>query len=92
MPYVNVDVLPCDFGGTMTWLDLLDLLEDAPLRLLREEIVIYQHEDDGTHRDFSVDEVCCPGWDETYWDPRDGMVLQIRLREHKSFDDEGHDE
>ena len=68
----------------MTWLDLLGLLEDAPLRLLKDEVIIYQHEGDGTHRDFRIDEVCCPAWDGEYWDPEDGMVLQLRLKERRT--------
>ena len=64
----------------MTWLQLIDMLEDAPLRLLRNEVTIYQHEK-GVHRDFDVELFFCPAWEGRYWEPEDGDMLQIRLTE-----------
>lgn len=65
----------------MTWLDLLNYLKETPYYLLEKEVIIYQHEKDGTHRSFEINEVCCPSWNGEYWDPDDGMLVQIRLNE-----------
>lgn len=65
----------------MTWLDILNYLKQTPYYLLEKDVIIYQHEKDGTHRDFKVNEVCCPSWSGEWWDPDDGMLVQIRLNE-----------
>lgn len=67
----------------MTWMDVLNYLKETPYYLLEKPVVIYQHELDGTHRNFEIDEFCCPAWDGVYWDPDDGLRVQIRLTESK---------
>lgn len=67
----------------MTWLDILDYLKQTPYYLLEKDVIIYQHEKDGTHRDFRIDEICSPAWTGEWWDPDDGLTMQIRLTEDK---------
>lgn len=65
----------------MTWLELLNYLKETPYYLLENEVIIYQHEKDGTHREFVINEFCSPSWYGEWWNPDDGMLVQIRLNE-----------
>lgn len=60
----------------MTWLDVLNYLKETPYYLLEKEVSIHTSD-----TSFELDEFSCPSWYGQYWDPNDGMYVQMILKE-----------
>jgi hypothetical protein len=70
----------------MTWLDILNVLEEMPIHLLKQESELWHYDDDGSYDVLPIDSIVSPlseGRDDPDW--KKGGAYRLSLQ---SFDEE----